>query len=78
MTAPLLIRGPFCSAVSRTLVSALLLSLLSAPLDAQSGFIERKPVHSSDLASVGYGARQRVLEIEFRSGGYLPVPRSAG
>jgi len=46
-------------------------------LHAQSDFLERKPVRSSDLASVGYDGRRRVLEIEFRSGGiyrYLDVP----
>lgn len=61
----------------RSLLSVLLLSLLLVRLDAQSGIIERKPVQSSDLASVGYDAKQRVLEIEFRSGGiyrYLEVP----
>lgn len=40
--------------------------------------IERVPVASSNLASVGYAAREKVLEIEFQSGGiyrYREVPR---
>lgn len=39
--------------------------------------IERTPVKSSNLASVGYNAKARVLEIEFRHGGvyrYFDVP----
>jgi hypothetical protein len=40
--------------------------------------IERTPVRSSDLSSVGYDPKSRILEIEFRSGGiyrYLDVPK---
>jgi hypothetical protein len=61
----------------RGLLGVLFLSLLVAPLDAQSVLIERKPVQSSDLASVGYDAKLRLLEIEFHSGGiyrYREVP----
>jgi hypothetical protein len=39
--------------------------------------MKRVPVESSALASVGYDARTRVLEIEFTSGSvyrYSPVP----
>lgn len=39
----------------------------------------RKPVESSNLASVGYDASSATLEIEFRSGGiyqYFDVPES--
>jgi hypothetical protein len=64
-------------AVVRGLFGFLWLSLLAAGLDAQSSLIERTPVQSSDLASVGYDASRRMLEIEFRSGGiyrYLEVP----
>lgn len=52
--------------------------LLAAPLSAQSPFLERKPVRSSDLSSIGYDARRQILEIEFRSGGiyrFLEVPK---
>lgn len=52
--------------------------LLGAPVHAQSPFLERKPIQSSDLASVGYDERRRLLEIEFRSGGiyrYIDVPK---
>jgi hypothetical protein len=77
MNRPTLARRSFFPAVLRRLVAVLLLLLLVVQGDAQSGSIERKPVQSSDLASVGYDARQRILEIEFRSGGiyrYLEVP----
>ena len=55
-----------------------LMLLFAAPLHAQSAFLDRKPVESSDLASVGYDERRLVLEIEFRSGGiyrYHEVPK---
>ena len=55
-----------------------LMLLLAAPLSAQSPFLDRKPVRSSDLSSVGYDARKQILEIEFRSGGiyrFLEVPK---
>ncbi len=41
--------------------------------------IERHPVESRALATVGYSRRLRALEVEFRRGGtyrYLNVPRS--
>ncbi|MEX1364290.1 MAG: KTSC domain-containing protein [Nannocystaceae bacterium] len=42
--------------------------------------MEREPVESTALASVGYDPRRRVLEIEFRSSGkvyeYLDVPET--
>jgi len=52
--------------------------LLVLSVCAETPSIERKPVPSSDLASVGYDERTRVLEIEFHSGGiyrYLDVPK---
>ena len=55
-----------------------LMLLFAAPLHAQSPFLDRKPVRSSDLSSVGYDERRQLLEIEFRSGGiyrYLEVPK---
>ena len=58
------------------IVAPVLLFVSAARADTPS--IERKPISSSDLASVGYDERMRVLEIEFRSGGiyrYLDVPR---
>lgn len=39
--------------------------------------MNRSPVSSSDVASVGYDAGSQVLEVEFHSGGiyqYLGVP----
>jgi hypothetical protein len=45
----------------------------------ESWAIERTPVDSTNLASVGYDAAARVLEIEFHSGGvyrYREVPRA--
>lgn len=39
--------------------------------------MNRTPVRSSNLGSVGYDANQRTLEIEFKSGGlyeYYDVP----
>lgn len=41
--------------------------------------MNRTPVSSSNLASVGYDAAQRILEIEFLTGSvyqYLNVPQS--
>lgn len=41
--------------------------------------MERTPVSSSDLRSVGYDPRSQTLEIEFNSGGiyqYFDVPES--
>ena len=55
-----------------------LILLCAVQLHAQSPFLDRKPVQSSDLSSVGYDERRQMLEIEFRSGGiyrYLEVPK---
>ena len=41
--------------------------------------MQRQPVESSSLASVGYEERTRTLEVEFHNGGvyqYLEVPAS--
>ncbi len=41
--------------------------------------MQRQPVSSSDLRSIGYDAETQVLEIEFHSGGiyqYSRVPES--
>ncbi len=41
--------------------------------------MQRKPVDSSNLASVGYDSDAKILEIEFNSGGiyqYFDVPES--
>lgn len=59
------------------MLGVFLLSLLVVRLDAQPGAIERQPVQSTVLASVGYDPAKRRLEIEFRSGAiyrYLEVP----
>lgn len=64
-------------AALRLILGVLLLALFAPPLAAQDGAIERKPVESSVLASVGYDAAKRLLEIEFHSGAiyrYLDVP----
>lgn len=52
---------------------------MSTDLDrpGQPAGIERVPVTSSNLASVGYDPEARVLEVEFRGGAvwrYLDVP----
>lgn len=42
--------------------------------------MEREPVDSSSLSSLGYDARRHVLEVEFRNGGvyrYMDVPEDA-
>ena len=43
----------------------------------QGNLMDRQPVNSSDICSVGYDAESRILEIEFHSGGiyhYAKVP----
>ncbi len=68
MTRRSALRGFFFAAAAA-------LVALRAP--AHSAEIERRPVESSVLASAGYDAKARVLEIEFRSGAiyrYLDVP----
>ncbi len=40
--------------------------------------MDRRPVTSDVIASIGYDATRRVLEVEFRGGGvyqYLDVPK---
>ena len=40
--------------------------------------MKREPVDSSNLASVGYDAKKKILEIEFNHGGvyqYFDVPK---
>lgn len=59
------------------ILGAILVSLLGLRLDAQPGEIERQPVQSTVLASVGYHPAKRLLEIEFHSGAiyrYRNVP----
>ena len=46
---------------------------------AETEAIQRAPVESSSIASVGYGRASKLLEIEFRSGAiyrYREVPES--
>jgi hypothetical protein len=64
----------------RSVALSLLCLLPLAPSRAtpDSGLLERTPVVSSDLASVGYDAKSKILEIEFHSGGlyrYFEVPK---
>ena len=64
-------------AALRRIFGALFLALFVARLAAQQSPIERHPVESSVIATVGYDAGKRLLEIEFRSGAiyrYLKVP----
>jgi hypothetical protein len=59
------------------MIGAIFLMPHTARLIAQQDEIKRQPVESSVLATVGYDARRRLLEIEFRSGAiyrYLEVP----
>ena len=59
------------------ILGILVLISSTARLTAQPGDIERRKVESSVLATVGYDARRRLLEIEFHSGAiyrYLDVP----
>ena len=61
----------------RRIPGAIFLTALVARLAAQPVEIKRQPVESSVLASVGYDAKTRLLEIEFHSGAiyrYLEVP----
>ena len=59
------------------ILGALFLVLCVTHLAAQPGEIKREAVESSVVASVGYDAQSRLLEIEFHSGAiyrYLDVP----
>ena len=50
----------------------------SAPAASREHAIERTPIRSSALRSIGYDQEQRVLEIEFTNGAvyqYFDVPR---
>lgn len=61
----------------RRILGALLLIPPASLLAAQPDEIKREPIESSLLASAGYDAKARVLEIEFHSGAiyrYLDVP----
>ena len=60
------------------ILGALFLVLCVTHLAAQPGEIKREAVESSVLASVGYDAQSRLLEIEFHSGAlyrYFEVPK---
>jgi hypothetical protein len=62
---------------SRTFFPALLIAWLLVGAAQSAGQIEREPVESSSLVSIGFDRGARVLEIEFRSGAsyrYLEVP----
>lgn len=59
------------------MIGAISLMPHTARLVAQQAGIKRQPVESSVLATVGYDARRRLLEIKFHSGAiyrYLEVP----
>jgi hypothetical protein len=62
--------------VFRRILGALLLMPPASLFAAQPDEIKRQPVESSVLASAGYDAQRRMLEIEFHSGAiyrYLDV-----
>ena len=73
--------GRFCGSTRRSVLATVVATLLFAWMGMARGncaeAIERQPVESSVLASAGYDARARVLEVEFHSGAiyrYLEVP----
>jgi hypothetical protein len=60
-------------------VVPLLASLLLACPVSAAELIMRRPVASSSIASIGYSARKRLLDVEFRSGvvyRYEQVPKT--
>ena len=65
--------------ISRRSFIAFALAATAFPLAAEEAApIPRKAVESSNLTSIGYDARLRILEVEFHSGGvyrYLEVPK---
>ena len=65
--------------ISRRSFIAFALATMSFPLAAEEAApIPRKLVESSNLTSIGYDARLRILEVEFHSGGiyrYREVPK---
>ena len=71
-------RRDFCALLVCAWFGALALPAIGAPAAAgPSAVIERLPVESSSLVSVGFAKQARILEIEFRSGAiyrYLGVP----
>jgi KTSC domain len=61
----------------RSFAPLLLVGWLGACLAVEAGQIERVPVESSSLVSIGFDRKARALEVEFRSGAryrYLAVP----
>ena len=61
----------------RRIPGAIFLTALVARLAAQPVEIKRQPIESSVLASVGFDAKTRLLEVQFHSGAiylYLDVP----
>ena len=73
-------RRAFCTLLWGVTVCGLVPRAAARPSPALvSVRIEREPVESSSLVSVGFAREVRVLEIEFRSGAiyqYLGVPQS--
>jgi hypothetical protein len=65
--------------ISRRSFIALALTVMAFPLAAEEAApIVRKAVESSNLTSIGYDARLKILEVEFHSGGvyrYREVPK---
>ena len=71
-------RRDFCALLLCAWICELPPQAASAPAAAgTSAVIERTPVESSSLVSMGFARQARILEIEFRSGAiyrYLGVP----
>lgn len=56
-----------------------MLSTRDGPLRKNDGMLNRTPVTSSNLVSIGYSDIDQILEVEFRHGGlyqYFQVPRT--
>ncbi len=73
-------RRAFCTLLWGVCVCGLIPRAAAGPSPAlASARIEREPVESSSLVSIGFVREARILEIEFRSGAiyqYLGVPQS--
>ena len=73
-------RRAFCTLLCGASICGLVSRATADPSPAPTAArIERAPVESSSLVSIGFAREARVLEIEFRSGAiyrYLGVPQA--
>ena len=71
-------RRAFCTLLCNAVICGSISHAAAGPAPAPAAArIERAPVESSSLVSIGFAREARVLEIEFRSGAiyrYLGVP----